>query len=501
MSSMDRASTVHAGPFCDRAGGAPPEPSRFLTTAGERGRPGWATGLPCSVAPSSPASDGSASDARWAGVLEELPPCDPGALILASGRALGVLLSEDPTGLGAFRRAAATGRTPWAAVACGPEGALDAFGAVAHHLGTPALAYDLSEAAGSALLVGEGASPSLGDRLARWAAPPAPPPAAPSEPTLPRPEAPEALAAWLRQRAGAARIPDAETRLDRSLGGAAWFEVGGAEAPLLRETPGAPAPGRALGLVLEALEGPGDPFWSAVSAVASATRRLACTGAEALGLVVRLGDRGGDAALARAEQYCLGLRQASLSLQVPLAAVQVEPGGPEVLLAAVGSLEDCAGPVDLAAPDAKGLATGGARCAGRLARKAFEGLFQLGAPPAPEADGFPLDLELRLQACVREGVRLGLLRSAAQVGAGGLVGSALAVAGPLGVQLLLPAVELEALASEAPGRLLVTTGAEGEGALRTLCLTHGVPLMKVGVVGGGRATLALAGDPVADLEA
>ena len=436
-----------------------------------------------------PRSDepGTDLDALRALAQAELPALDSDALSLPGGRGLRIALSSDVTGLESFRVVAASGGAPLAALAVGPAAGVDAFGATAHHLGAPALGYDLRASGGSAVLAAGEPEPNLACRLEGWRAPsPAPEGGAAAEggPA----STTEGLAVRLVARARAARVPDVETRLDGSLGGRTRFVTSQAEAGLMED---------GLALALESVTGDGDPFWAAVEGVARVARRLACVGAEPLGLALRFGVAPQEGA-GRVEQACMGVRQACLSLALPLAGVAVEPGGPDLLVAGVGLVEGCLGPVDLAAPDAKGLALAGARCAGRRGRKALDGLFLLGPAQAQEAEGLALDLELRLQACVREGVRLGLLRSAAEVEAGGLLGSAADVAGAFGVQLFLAAGT--ALGSEAPGRVLATAGGEGEGALRTLCATHGVPLAKVGVLGGGRLALALGGDPVVDLE-
>lgn len=451
------------------------------------------------MVPSAPNPSGSPAGTPWDGALGELPPITPEVLERPSGARLTLGLSADPTGLEAFRRLVAGGGRPRAALAMGPGAALDAFGATAHHLGVPALGFAAGPLRGSAVLAFGAPDPDFAVRLAEGELPPIPDAETPADGAPP--EGIEALIRHLREVARAPEAVEVAQRLDGTVGGAAWFAPGAAEAALLREDPDRAGAGPALALALEAAGGGSDPFWAAAAAVAAVARRLACVGAEPLGLGVRLGDPGPGGA-DRMDAICMGLRQACLSLGLPLAEVRVASEGPTLILAGVGSLEDCLGPVEVEAPDAKGLALAGARCAGRRARRAFDGLFLLGALPEPGAEGLALDLELRLQACVREGIRLGLIRSAAAVGPGGLVGTALQVVGDLGVQLLLPGEGpwSEVLGSPAPGRLLVTAGGEGEGALRTLGATHGVPLAKVGVVGGGRFSLALAGDPVADLD-
>ncbi len=257
---------------------------------------------------------------------------------------------------------------------------------------------------------------------------------------------------------------------------------------------------------LEAL----DPFWGAATLVAHAAQGLACAGAEALGLALALPEDADAPTL-------MGLRQACASLDLPVVRVQRLPGLEAPLAVAFGCVEAGAGPVDVDAPEARGLTAGGPRIAGIAYRRAFDGLFLMGESRGElggsrylatrgGADLCPepwLDEAFRLQACVREGVRLGLFRSAHTVGAGGLLVAALegARASRLGCQLLLTrgSLRLDALCfGEAPGRVLVTTNGEGESALRTLARTHRIPFAKVGVVGGERFTVAVDGVPVVD---
>ena len=117
-----------------------------------------------------------------------------------------------------------------------------------------------------------------------------------------------------------------------------------------------------------------------------------------------------------------------------------------------------------------------------------------------------LDEELRLQACVREGIRLGLIRSAHDTSEGGLLVAALesAFGGAMGCQLMLSrgALRLDGLLfGETTGRIVVSVGPEGEGSLATLCATHRVPFAKIGTTGGVRVTLAVDGLPVLDADA
>jgi len=230
------------------------------------------------------------------------------------------------------------------------------------------------------------------------------------------------------------------------------------------------------------------------------------------------------------EQGCLGIRQACLALDVPIVSGNVslynDTEGqsifPTPMIAAVGLVEDCAGQVALAAPDATALTGTGNRVCGSGFRAAHDGIFLLGETrdelggseylklrtgqvtgTCPE---LRLDEELRLQACVREGVRLGLIRSAHDTSEGGLLTAALesAFGGEMGCQLLLSrgGLRLDGLLfGETVGRIVVSVGPEGESSLATLCRTHRVPLAKIGTTGGTRITLAVDGQPLLDAEA
>jgi phosphoribosylformylglycinamidine synthase len=200
------------------------------------------------------------------------------------------------------------------------------------------------------------------------------------------------------------------------------------------------------------------------------------------------------------------------------------------MIAAVGLVEDCAGRVDVAAAGATALSKVGNRICGSGFRAEHDGIFLLGETrdelggseylklrtgqvqgACPE---LRLDEEHRLQACVREGIRLGLIRSAHDTSEGGLLVAALesafaAEAGKgggegMGCQLLLSkgALRLDSLLfGESTGRIVVSVGPEGEGSLATLCRTHRVPFAKIGITGGSRVTLAVDGVPLLDADA
>ncbi len=250
-----------------------------------------------------------------------------------------------------------------------------------------------------------------------------------------------------------------------------------------------------------------DPYWAAAGAVAEAARRVACTGAEPLALAVALslGSEGPAQAWAL-QQSLAGLRQAALALEVPVIALDLcdapEASGASPLtspvVAVLGSLEDHAGPLDLDLADAKGLTSPGSRSCGEAWRGPFEALYVLGEA----AEEVHLDEELRLQQTLREGITLGLVRSAREVAAGGLWGAVAlgGLASGMAAQLMLPEDDEGALFGEASGRALVSVGVEGESALRTLCGTHRVKCLKIGVTGGMRFSVALGGRAIGDAE-
>lgn len=244
----------------------------------------------------------------------------------------------------------------------------------------------------------------------------------------------------------------------------------------------------------------GDPFWDAAEVAASAARKVACVGAEPQALVATLCLGSGEHQDWALQQVLGGLRQAALALDLPILALGIAapvPGFAPLLrpaVAALGTLEDHAGPVDPDAPEATGLRAPGHRSCGQGWRRAGDGLFLLGT-----GGELRLDEELALQRVLREGINLGLLRSARDLGPGGLLSAAAdgCRAGGLGAHLLLPLRE-DPL-TQTPGRALVSLSPDGESALRTLCATHRLPHAKIGAVGGGRLAVARDGEALFDL--
>jgi hypothetical protein len=290
----------------------------------------------------------------------------------------------------------------------------------------------------------------------------------------------------------------------------------GDPAPLCGSTPTGraallPLPGARTSVALAcadaAATGVQDPYWAAAGAVAEAALRVACTGAEPLAIAVALAlGSSGPAQAWALNQSLAGLRQASLALELPV--VVLDACEPSVasdacplaspVVAVLGSIEDHAGPLDLALADAKGLTSPGLRSCGDVWRAPFEALYVLGEA-AEEAH---LDEALRLQQALREGINLGLVRSAREIARGGIWG-AVAVGGlasGMAAQLFLPGQDEAALFREASGRALISVSVEAESALRTLCGTHRVVCTKIGVTGGTRFSLALEGRQIGDVD-
>ncbi len=271
-----------------------------------------------------------------------------------------------------------------------------------------------------------------------------------------------------------------------------------------------------------------DPFWGAAHAVAEACRNLACVGAEPIGLTdcLNYGNPEKPENMWAFAQGILGLRQACLAFDVPIVSGNVslyndtEGVGifPTPMIGAVGLIDDYAMPVDV---EAQGAGTGNHFC-GSSFRAPHDAIFLLGETreelggseylklrtgrvfgACPE---LRLDEELRLQACVREGIRMGLIRSAHDTSEGGLLITALesAFSGEMGCQLMLSRQGLRfdsLLFGESAGRIVVSLNPEGESSLAKLACTHRVPLAKIGTTGGSRITVAVDGKPLLDAEA
>jgi phosphoribosylformylglycinamidine synthase len=262
-----------------------------------------------------------------------------------------------------------------------------------------------------------------------------------------------------------------------------------------------------------------DPFWGGAHAVAEACRNLACVGAEPIGLTdcLNYGNPENPENMWALAQGILGIRQACLALDVPIVSGNVslyndtEGVGiyPTPMIGAVGLIEDCV------------LKGEGNHFCGSSFQGAGHGVFLLGETrdelggseylkqrtgqvfgPCPE---LRLDDELRLQACVREGIRMGLVRSAHDPSEGGLLVAVLESTFGAGMGCALDlsgsGLRLDALLfGESAGRIVVTAEPDGAASLARLAQAHRVSLARLGITGGGRATVRVDGQSVLDAD-
>jgi phosphoribosylformylglycinamidine synthase II len=248
-----------------------------------------------------------------------------------------------------------------------------------------------------------------------------------------------------------------------------------------------------------------DPYLGAALSVAEATRNVSITGARPLGITncLNYGDPTRPEAFWQLQEGVRGLGDACRALGLPVTGGNVSlfneaPGGsiaPTPEIGVVGLLDDIAtlvGPAFVAEGDTivlLGETTPG--LAGSVYATLAGGAVEDGPPT--------LDLarEAAVQACVREAIERGLVASAQDVSGGGLA-VALAEAamwGDLGATVRIgvsdsPAVELF---GESPSRIVVTATPRHVPALELLARQHGLPAEALGVVGGERLVIELAG--------
>jgi phosphoribosylformylglycinamidine synthase subunit PurL len=275
--------------------------------------------------------------------------------------------------------------------------------------------------------------------------------------------------------------------------GAAVLRVKGTSKALVASTDG----NQAVGAL--------DPWLGAALSVAEATRNVSITGATPLGVTncLNYGDPTRPEAFWQLTEGVRGLGDACRALGLPVTGGNVSLYNESVAgsiaptpeIGVVGLLEDVGtliGPAFGADGDAIVLAgESGPGLAGseyaRLAGAAVED-----GPPS-------LDLarEAALQAFVREAIARGLVNSAQDVSGGGL---AVAIAecaiwSGLGARVRLPVTNSPAVEmfGESPSRVVLTTHPRHAPALELLARQHGLPVDRLGTVGGSRVVIRLAG--------
>jgi phosphoribosylformylglycinamidine synthase len=276
--------------------------------------------------------------------------------------------------------------------------------------------------------------------------------------------------------------------------GAAVIRIKGTSKALVASTDG----NQAVGAI--------DPYLGAALSVAEATRNVSITGARPLGVTncLNYGDPTRPEAFWQLAEGVRGLGDACRALGLPVTGGNVSlynesPAGsiaPTPEIGVVGLIDDLVtlvGPAFVESGDVvvvvgeEGPGLGGSEYA------ALAGLAAEDRPPTLD-----LDLEAALQRYVRAAIERGLVASAQDVSGGGL---AVAVAegaiwSGLGATLRLrvtssPAVELF---GESPSRVVLSCRPRHAPALELLARQHGLPVERLGTVGGERVVIELAGE-------
>lgn len=273
-----------------------------------------------------------------------------------------------------------------------------------------------------------------------------------------------------------------------------------------------------------------DPFWGAAHAVAEACRNLSCVGAEPIGLTdcLNYGNPEKPENMWTFEQGCLGIRQACLALGVPIVSGNVslynDTEGqsifPTPMIGAVGLIERCYASVPLEEDYPDAFSADVNYYSGSSFRSPADVIYLLGTTrdelggseylkwrigrvtgPCPELH---LDDELALQQCLREGIRMGLIRSAHDLSEGGLligcVESAFKSGFGFQLELCRGHLRLDSLLfGESASRAVISVHGEAVEALEQLAHNHGVPWVKLGVVGGKSFSVSIDDVKVLDI--
>jgi len=249
-----------------------------------------------------------------------------------------------------------------------------------------------------------------------------------------------------------------------------------------------------------------DPWLGAALSVAEATRNVSITGARPLGVTncLNYGDPTRPEAFWQLAEAVRGLADACVALGLPVTGGNVSlyneaPGSaiaPTPEIGIVGLLNDIdtrRGPAFTGDDNAVVLV---GQSGPGLAGSEYERL--AGGALQDEPPHLDLDLERRTQAFIREAIARGLVESCQDVSGGGF---AVAVAemcfwGDRGATLRLgvgdsPAV---ALFGESPSRLVCEVAPRHVPAFELLGRQHGLHVESIGITGGSRLVIALAGE-------
>ncbi|MFI5226000.1 MAG: phosphoribosylformylglycinamidine synthase subunit PurL, partial [Candidatus Limnocylindrales bacterium] len=248
-----------------------------------------------------------------------------------------------------------------------------------------------------------------------------------------------------------------------------------------------------------------DPWLGAVLSVAEATRNVAITGARPLGVTncLNYGDPSRPEAFWQLSEAVRGVGDACRALGLPVTGGNVSlynesPSGaidPTPEIGVVGLLDDVesrVGPAFAAAGDAICLVGESTPGLAGSAYAALAGGASEDGPPSVD-----LAREAALQRFIREAVARGLVTAAQDISGGGLA-TALAEAaiwGGLGARVRVPVAGSPAveLFGESPSRLVATSRPRHAPALELLARQFGLPVERIGEVGGDRLVVELAG--------
>jgi phosphoribosylformylglycinamidine synthase II len=248
-----------------------------------------------------------------------------------------------------------------------------------------------------------------------------------------------------------------------------------------------------------------EPALGAAMSVAEATRNVSITGARPLGVTncLNFGDPTRPEAFWQLAEAVRGLGDACRALGIPVTGGNVSlynesPAGaiaPTPEIGVVGLLEDVGRLIRPAFQTPGDVVVLVGQVSPGLAGSAYAALAGVALEDGPPS--LDLEIEAALQRFVREAAARGLVASAQDVSAGGLAVALAECAmwGGLGGRLRLavgnsPAVELF---GESPSRLVLSTRPRHAPALVLLARQFGLAAEEIGIVGGDRVIVELAG--------
>lgn len=243
-----------------------------------------------------------------------------------------------------------------------------------------------------------------------------------------------------------------------------------------------------------------DPHTGAMIAVSEAARNIRCSGGIPIGVTncLNFGNPYNPEVYYQFVHAIKGMGEACRKFDTPVTGGNVsfynqsvlkdktEPVFPTPTIGMVGVVEHTSWATTLSFKSAGDIIL----LAGRIPRDAHSSVYVrelLGQrlTPAPE---FNLDEEFTLHGAISEAIHSGCVRSAHDVSEGGLFTTLAesAMSGDLGCTVALPESERKDifLFSESQGRVVLTVSPLNLTTLEQLFLKHGVPVMRLGTVGG-----------------